>query len=99
MVKINWTQLALSDLKGVHEYIAKDSGKYAQITVSKIYSRVESLKKQPHSGRIVPEFEDPSIKELMEGNYRIVHLLVNENQIDVLRIYHSARKLDENKLK
>ncbi len=30
---------------------------------------------------------------------RIVHLLVNEAQIDILRIYHSARKLDENKLK
>ena len=99
MVKINWTQLALSDLKGVHEYIADDSIRYAQITVNKIYNRVESLKKQPYSGRIVPEFEDSSIKELIEGNYQIVHYLVSEERIDILRIYHSARKLDKNRLK
>ena len=99
MVKINWTQLALSDLKGVYKYIAKDSSRYAQITVNKIYRHVESLKKQPYSGRIVPEFEDKSIKELIVGNYRIVHLIVSEYQIDILRIYHSARKLNENTLK
>ena len=90
MVKINWTQLALSDLKGVHEYISNDSIRYAQITVNKIYSRVESLKKQPSTWRIGSEFEDSSIKELIEGNYRIVHYLVNEDRIDILRIYHST---------
>jgi len=99
MVKINWTKLALSDLQGIHEYIANDSVRYAQITVSKIYDRVESLKAQPLSGRIVPEFDDKSIKELIEGNYRIVHYLVDEERIDVLRIYHTARKLDKNRLK
>lgn len=99
MVKINWTQLAISDLNGVYEYIAKDSSRYAQITVNKIHSHVDSLKKQPYSGRIVPEFEDKSIKELIIGNYRIVHFIVSEYQIDILRIYHSARKLNENKLK
>jgi toxin ParE1/3/4 len=99
MVKINWTQLALSDLQGVHEYITNDSIRYAQITVNKIYNRVESLKKQPYSGRIVPEFEDSSIKELIEGNYRIVHYLVSEERIDILRIYTSARKLNKNRLK
>ena len=99
MVKVNWTKLALSDLKGAHEYIANDSVRYAQITVSKIHNRVESLKKQSLSGRIVPEFEDPSIRELIEGNYRIVHYLVSENQIDILRIYHSARKLEKKRLK
>lgn len=98
MVKINWTKLALSDLQGVHEYISHDSVRYAQITVNKIYDRVESLKAQPFSGRIVPEFDDKAIKELIEGNYRIVHYLVDEERIDVLRIYHSARKLDKNKL-
>ncbi len=99
MVKINWTQLAISDLKGIYEYIAKDSSRYAQITVNKIHSYAESLKKQPYSGRIVPEFEDKTIKELIVGNYRIVYFLVNEIQIDILRIYHSARKLTENRLK
>jgi addiction module RelE/StbE family toxin len=99
MVKINWTQLALSDLEDIHKYISDDSQRYAQITVNKIYDSVESLTRQPYSGRIVPEFEDTSIRELIEGNYRIVHYLVNEERIDILRIYHTARKMEKGKLK
>jgi len=99
MVKINWTQLAISDLEDIHEYISDDSQRYAQITVSKIYDRVESLIRQPYSGRIVPEFEDTLIRELIEGNYRIVHYLVNDERIDILRIYHTARKMEKDKLK
>lgn len=99
MVKINWTKLALSDLKEVYEYIAKDSSRYAQITIHKIHSQVESLKKHPHLGRVVPEFEDPSIKELITGNFRIVYLIISEYKIDILRIFHSARNLDQSSLK
>ena len=99
MVKINWTQLAISDLESIHEYIANDSSRYAQITVNKIHSRAEALKNQPLIGRVVPEFEDPSISSFIDGNFRIVHFLVDEERIDILRIYHSARKIDKEKLK
>jgi len=95
MVKINWTSLAVSDLKGVFDYIADDSSRYAQITAGKIHYRVQTLTDQPYSGRIVPEFEDTTIRELISGNYRIIYSIVNDYQIDVLRIYHSARSLKE----
>ena len=99
MVKINWTSLAVSDLKGVFDYIADDSSRYAQITAGKIHYRVQTLADQPNSGRIVPEFEDTTIRELISGNYRIIYSLVNDYQIDVLRIFHSARSLKEKDLK
>ncbi|MDF1572000.1 MAG: type II toxin-antitoxin system RelE/ParE family toxin [Bacteroidales bacterium] len=98
MVKINWTPLSLSDLKSVFDYIAEDSFRYAQITVNKIYFHVSELEKQPLIGRIVPEFDDWSIRELISGNYRIVYELVNKSQIDILRIFHTARKLDKDRL-
>ena len=99
MVKINWTSLAVSDLKGVFDYIADDSSRYAQITASNIHYRVQTLADQPNSGRIVPEFEDTTIRELIPGNYRIIYSIVNDYQIDVLRIFHSARSLKETDLK
>ena len=99
MVKINWTSLAVSDLKGVFDYIADDSSRYAQITAGKIHYRVQTLADQPNSGRIVPEFEDTTMRELISGNYRIIYSIVNDYQIDVLRIYHSARSLKEKDLK
>lgn len=99
MVKINWTPLSLADLRDIFDYISEDSNRYAQITVNKIYLRVSSLRKQPYSGRIVPEINERNIRELIDGNYRIVHEIINDYQIDILRIFHSARKLKREKLK
>lgn len=41
MVKLIWTELALEDLKQIHEYIARDSEKYAKRQVSKIILKAE----------------------------------------------------------
>ena len=39
MVKLVWTELSTEDLKGIFDYIAMDSVRYASITVNKIYNR------------------------------------------------------------
>ncbi len=96
MVKIVWTELSISDLKEVYDYISEDSFRYAFLTTSKIYQRVQILIESPFSGRIVPEFDDKLVRELIEGNYRIIYRVKNDYQIDVLRIYHSARLLRKN---
>jgi toxin ParE1/3/4 len=93
MVKITWNPLAIDDLTEIEEYIAQDSINYAIITVEKIHDRITVLKKFPKSGRIVPEFENLTIRELIEGNYRIVYWLKNQKEIIILRIHHAARLL------
>ena len=99
MVKIRWTELSVDDLKSIRDYIAQDSVRYASITINRIYDRAQILSRQPLSGRIVPEFDDPKIKELIIGNYRLVYLIINEESIEVLRIYNSARLLKKESLK
>ncbi len=99
MVKIRWTELSVNDLKSIRDYIAQDSVRYASITINRIYDRAQILSRQPLSGRIVPEFDDPKIKELIIGNYRLVYLIINEEYIEVLRIYNSARLLKKESLK
>lgn len=98
MVQIAWTELAVSDLKEIFDFIAKDSKKYASITIDKIYQKVQKLKTSKFTGRVVPEFNNPDIKEVILGNYRIVYLVKNENSLEILRIYHSARMLLEKDL-
>lgn len=68
MVQINWTRTAVADLKSIHDFIAKDSRKYATIKIIKIKSRTKILKKRPLCGREVPEKSDCAIRELIEGN-------------------------------
>jgi len=47
----------------------------------------------PQSGRIVPEKNDPQIREIILGNYRIVYR-VRGTIVELLTIHYSARLLD-----
>mgnify|MGYP001262042494 CR=1 FL=1 len=99
MVKIVWTELSGDDLKEIFDFIAADSLRYASITVNKIYRRAQDIINNPLVGRIVPEFNNRFIRELIIGNYRIVYKIISDSRVDILRVYHSARLLKEDKLK
>jgi toxin ParE1/3/4 len=47
----------------------------------------------PGSGRVVPEFNNKQLRELIEGNYRIVYRFESNELIEIARIHHSARHL------
>jgi addiction module RelE/StbE family toxin len=93
MVKINWTKIALRDLNHIHKYIAEDSKYYADRLIAKLVERVEILEKFPLAGRIVPEKEDETIRELIEGNYRIFYKVKKDTAISILRVHHSAKNI------
>lgn len=98
MVKLVWTELSTQDLKEIFDYIAKDSIRYASVTVNKIYNRAQDIIANPYIGRVVPEFNEKFIREVISGNYRIVYKIINELQVDILRVYHSARLLKADRL-
>ena len=98
MVKLVWTELSTEDLKEIYDYIAKDSVRYASITVNKIYNRAQDIIDNPYVGRIVPEINIKVVREVISGNYRIVYKIINEFQVDILRVYHSARLLKADRL-
>jgi len=45
----------------------------------------------PESGRIVPELENSEIRELFEGNYRIVYRIKTKDYIEILTVHHTSR--------
>ncbi|MBK7357644.1 MAG: type II toxin-antitoxin system RelE/ParE family toxin [Saprospiraceae bacterium] len=57
----------------IHDYIAHDLTSYASRFIEKLLVRVKQLEIFPKSGKIVPEFGIENIRELIEGNYRIVY--------------------------
>ena len=99
MVRINWTFQSKDDLKAIAEYISKDSIRYARLQVIRLKNRTKILKTQIRSGKIVPEINKENIRELIEGNYRIIYKIVKDDQIDILTIHHSARDLKRRKIK
>jgi plasmid stabilization system protein ParE len=42
---------------------------------------------------MVAEIGNEIIRELIEGNYRIIYKIVNDSRIDILTIHHSSRDL------
>ena len=98
MVRINWTLQAKNGLKNIAEYISKDSKIYAKRQVFKIRNRTEILKSHNYSGRKVPEIQDENIREILEGNYRIIYRVVVEKRIDILTVHHSFRDLRKRKI-
>jgi len=92
MVKVIWTDLAIEDLKSIHEYISRDSKFYSNRFIEKVIARVDQLESFPNSGRIVPEFNSQEIRELIEGNYRIVYK-VHSDHVGIVRVHHSSKSL------
>lgn len=93
MAQVIWTVLAQYDLQDIYEYISKDSELYAIRVVDKIIERVDLLNKQAQAGKVVAEYNNEAIRELIEGMYRIIYQIEAEDKITILRVYHGARLL------
>ncbi len=93
MAEIIWTPYALEDLQPIYDYISQDSAFYAGRFIDKLVNKVDVLTEHREAGRIVPEFEDELIRELIEGNYRIIYRIISISEIGIIRVHHSARLL------
>jgi len=89
-MKIEWTEPAAADLENIRDYIAKDSRFYALRFVERVFEILEKLIVFPNSGRVVPEAEDDSIREILFYSYRIMYRVRGE-RIVILAIIHGAR--------
>ncbi len=81
---------ARDDLREIRSYIAGDSERYARLVVRELVGAVGRLRAYPLSGRIVPELGRPTLREVIEGTYRIVYR-VTPDQVEVLTVVHAAR--------
>ena len=94
MINVVWSPSALDDLKEIREYISRDSRHYANKFTEGAFDAAERLMIFPKSGRIVPEYQNPNIREIGHGSYRIIYEIVN-NEIYVVAIVHGQRLLPD----
>ncbi len=93
-VALVWAPQAVDDLEALCEYIARDSESYARAMAARVLQSVELIRMHPHAGRMLPEFESATLREVICGNYRVIYELVPD-EVHVLTIHHGARALDE----
>ena len=90
--QVVWTETAWRDLEHTADYIAQDSPGYAAAFVERIRDQARSLDELAFRGRMVPELGDPSVRELLLGNYRLLYE-IHDKTIYILGLIHGARDL------
>jgi toxin ParE1/3/4 len=85
-----WSEPAKRDLRHIFEYIARDSIFYAKKVVNIIVEKSMSLDSSPRRGRIVPEINDPDIREIFIYSYRLMYQITTDN-IYILGVIHGKR--------
>ncbi len=91
-----WAPAARLELKNLAAYITEDNPAAAQRFVRGVFQLLERLPRFPESGRIVPEFNDAQIREVLRKPCRIVYRIKPKEQIiEIARVWHTARGILE----
>ena len=63
------------------------------MVVNNVFRQLDLLRQHPQMGRMVPEFGNDTIRELLYRQYRIIYRLVSADRIDVLAFQTGLRPL------
>lgn len=92
-MKIFITNSAIGDFESIKEYYEeKGIPHVGRQFVSSIIDHIYTLRDNPDIGRMVSEFGEPKIRELIHSPFRVVYLR-EQRSIHVVRIWRSERKL------
>ena len=90
MIRVRWTPQAVDDLQAIHDFVARDSSRYAEAEVSRILEAVDRIELFPRSGRVVPEYDREDVREIIERPYRVVYR-VQPEIVYILMVFRSSR--------
>jgi plasmid stabilization system protein ParE len=96
-VTVRWSPLAIDRVVEIAEWIAADHPAAADRIVDGLFDAAERLVDFPLSGREIPEFERPELREIIWEQYRIVYRIRGEH-IDILTVRHTLQLLSESVL-
>ncbi len=96
-MKLIWSPLAVEQIRNIVAYIAQDNPPVAKQWANKIFNAVKRLIEHPKSGRIVPEINRKEIREIIQGSYRIIYKIKQE-QILILTVKNTYQLLKKDEL-
>ena len=91
-MKIHFTTRSKSDIAEIVEYISQDNPQAAGEWTDSIFNSIKKLYDFPEIGRIVPEYSEDTIREIIQGRYRIVYKINRtQREIYIITVHHSRR--------
>lgn len=98
-MKLIWSARAKSDLIGIGEFIAGTAPENARQFVQRLVERAGLAARFPAAGRSVPEYQDENLREVIEGNYRIVYEIQPSGKTVIVITVFDAHRLIATDLK
>ena len=91
--QVVWTEGARRELDATVTFVADESLEGAIRLLQDILNSADSLHSMPDRGRVVPERDDPTVRELLVGPYRLMYDVAGSD-IVILGVLHQRRDLD-----
>lgn len=92
-ITIRLSESALADLASLREWYAEQGvPDIGERFLAEILERIEGLRDHPEMGRTVPEFGQPTLRELIHPPFRIVYRR-EKSRLQVVRVWRSERPL------
>jgi toxin ParE1/3/4 len=92
---VSIAESAVRDLEEIRDwYAAQDASEVGERIVGEVLASVDQLAEFPESGRVVPEFDVPLLRELIRPPFRIVHRLDAE-RVRIVRVWRSERLMEK----
>jgi len=97
-MKIVWSDEALSDLRAIHDFIARDSELYASQMVERLIFRIEQISAMPTRGHPVHEFPKLGLRETHQDSYRLIYAFTAK-ELKVVTVIHMKQILRRRRLR
>jgi toxin ParE1/3/4 len=62
--------------------------------VAGIYEKIQMLGRQPRIGHRYEPIADREVREILYGHYRIPYLVMSDDDVEILGVFHSAMDID-----
>ena len=90
--RVDFTELAAEELESISKFLGANNPAACARVCRRLYEAALSLADNPFLGRVTPEYNDETIRDLVRGNYRIVYLIhIDQQRVEILRFWHGAR--------
>ncbi len=90
--KLIWSPASRDDLHDIVHFISRDSPERAEAFGYRLIAETDKLQDFREIGRVVPEYDVSTIREIFVRSYRIVYRVNHERRlVEIARVWHAAR--------
>lgn len=97
VTRIQWSGPAIRELEAALDFIALDNRDAADHLAVAIYKAVSRLQRFPASGRMVPEADEPDLREVIHHPFRAINQHKDQS-VEILAVVRAEQEPDFQKI-